>query len=78
MVYRKLSTIIKVALKPLICLMAQDQGFEPWRPVTDLQAFQACPFNRLGIPACPIILAQYRILPQELIVFLFKIRIGMQ
>lgn len=32
--------------------MAQEQGFEPWRRVTDLQAFQACPFNRLGIPAC--------------------------
>lgn len=31
--------------------MAQDQGFEPWRPVTDLRAFQARPFNRLGNPA---------------------------
>ena len=31
--------------------MAQEQGFEPWHRVTDLQAFQACPFNRLGIPA---------------------------
>lgn len=32
-------------------LMAQEQGFEPWHRVTDLQAFQACPFNHLGIPA---------------------------
>ena len=31
--------------------MAQEQGFEPWHRVTDLQAFQACPFNHLGIPA---------------------------
>jgi hypothetical protein len=31
--------------------MAQEQGFEPWHRFTDLQAFQACPFNRLGIPA---------------------------
>ena len=35
--------------------MAQEQGFEPWRPVTDLQAFQACPFNHLGIPAIKLI-----------------------
>ena len=33
--------------------MAQEQGFEPWHRVTDLQAFQACPFNHLGIPAVP-------------------------
>lgn len=32
-------------------LLAQEQGFEPWHPVTGLQAFQACPFNHLGIPA---------------------------
>ena len=31
--------------------MAQEQGFEPWHRVTDLRAFQARPFNRLGIPA---------------------------
>ena len=35
--------------------MAQEQGFEPWHRVTDLQAFQACPFNHLGIPACGLI-----------------------
>lgn len=32
-------------------VLAQEQGFEPWHPVTGLQAFQACPFNHLGIPA---------------------------
>ncbi len=30
--------------------MAEEQGFEPWRPVTSLRAFQARPFDRLGIP----------------------------
>lgn len=34
--------------------MAQEQGFEPWHRVTDLRAFQARPFNHLGIPACGI------------------------
>ena len=29
--------------------MAEKEGFEPSRPVTDLQAFQACPFSHLGI-----------------------------
>ena len=32
-------------------VMAQEQGFEPWHPVTGLQAFQACLFNHLSIPA---------------------------
>ena len=30
--------------------MAEEEGFEPSRPVKNLQAFQACPFNHLGIP----------------------------
>ena len=30
--------------------MAEEEGFEPSRPVKSLQAFQACPFSRLGIP----------------------------
>ncbi len=30
--------------------MAEEWGFEPQRPVTDLLAFQASPFNHLGIP----------------------------
>ena len=29
--------------------LAERRGFEPRRPVTDLRAFQARPFNRLGI-----------------------------
>ncbi len=39
--------------------MAQEQGFEPWHRVTDLQAFQACPFNHLGIPAKIFIAKDY-------------------
>ena len=30
--------------------MAEERGFEPLRPVTSLRAFQARPFNHLGIP----------------------------
>ncbi len=30
--------------------MAEEWGFEPQRPVTSLLAFQASPFNHLGIP----------------------------
>ena len=30
--------------------LAERRGFEPRRPVTDLRAFQARPFNPLGIP----------------------------
>ena len=30
-------------------LMAEKEGFEPSRPVTDLRAFQARPFSLLGI-----------------------------
>ncbi len=29
--------------------MAEKEGFEPSRPVTDLLAFQASPFSLLGI-----------------------------
>ena len=36
--------------------MAQEQGFEPWHPVTGLQAFQACLFNHLSIPASQLLL----------------------
>lgn len=28
--------------------MAENQGFEPWRRITDLIAFQAIPFSHLG------------------------------
>ena len=31
--------------------MAQRRGFEPLHRVTDLHAFQACPFSLLGISA---------------------------
>ena len=31
-------------------IMAEEQGFEPWRPVKSLRAFQARPFSHLGIP----------------------------
>ena len=31
--------------------MAEERGFEPRHRVTDLRAFQARPFNHLGIPA---------------------------
>ena len=31
-------------------LMAEEEGFEPSRPVTSLRAFQARPFSLLGIP----------------------------
>ena len=30
--------------------MAEEEGFEPSRPVTSLRAFQARPFSLLGIP----------------------------
>lgn len=30
--------------------MAEEQGFEPWLPVKRLRAFQARPFDHLGIP----------------------------
>ena len=36
--------------------MAEKEGFEPSRPIKDLRAFQARPFNHLGIsPALVII-----------------------
>ena len=47
--------------------MAQEQGFEPWHRVTDLRAFQARPFNHLGIPAMVSDVGYFRrlnILPQ--------------
>ena len=35
------------------CYMAEKWGFEPQRRVTDLRAFQARPFNHLGISPKP-------------------------
>ena len=37
-------------LHAVVFIVAEKQGFEPWRPVTSLRAFQARPFDRLGIP----------------------------
>ena len=31
-------------------VMAEEQGFEPWRQFPDLPVFKTGPFNRLGIP----------------------------
>lgn len=36
--------------------MAEKGGFEPPRPVTSLRAFQARPFNHLGISPTPNII----------------------
>ena len=51
--------------------MAQEQGFEPWHRVTDLRAFQARPFNRLGIPAlaikCLTILPHFQQMPRDFV-----------
>ena len=35
------------------CYMAEKRGFEPLRRVNDLRAFQARPFNHLGISPKP-------------------------
>ena len=35
-------------LHAVVFIVAEKQGFEPWRPVTSLRAFQARPFDRLG------------------------------
>ena len=54
MVYRKPAAMKKAADRMDLRLsfpVAQELGFEPRHPVTGLQAFQACPFNHLGIPA---------------------------
>lgn len=37
--------------------MAEKEGFEPSHPVTGLRAFQARPFNHLGISPLPLIIA---------------------
>ena len=36
--------------------MAEEWGFEPQRPVTSLRAFQARPFNHLGIPPVALVI----------------------
>jgi hypothetical protein len=36
--------------------MAEEEGFEPSRPIKDLLAFQASPFNHLGILPLALIL----------------------
>jgi hypothetical protein len=37
--------------------MAEKEGFEPSRPIKDLRAFQARPFNHLGISPARFIIA---------------------
>ena len=38
--------------------MAEKEGFEPSHPVTSLLAFQASPFNHLGISPTVVIIAR--------------------
>ena len=39
----------QIKISTLFNFLAEKEGFEPSRPVKDLQAFQACPFSLLGI-----------------------------
>ena len=39
-------------------IMAEKEGFEPSHPVTSLLAFQASPFNHLGISPTVVIIAR--------------------
>lgn len=49
--------------------MAERRGFEPLRRVTDLHAFQACPFSLLGTSPYPIFII--------LIFFIFAIKLSL-
>ena len=47
--------------------MAERRGFEPLRRVTDLHAFQACPFSLLGTSPSIVYYTIKEVLIQEII-----------
>ena len=42
-------------------IVAEEQGFEPWRGLYPLSVFETDPFSRLGIPPVAIIISFSRI-----------------